>query len=156
MLESNATAPFLTIFGQQNRCVRWSRFFCRYFVEKVIFFSKAMETLLSACRLPRTLALTTSHLRSVNYVISSGVPMTPWLRKSICPGLTRPMARPGQSVSTKKEKSTNVWQCGPRKKQPRTSTASCKKKGSATRPFSLPTVRFAQENIGLLLHATKE
>jgi len=31
------------------------------------------------------------------------VPMTPWLRNSICPGLTRPMASTGQSISKKRK-----------------------------------------------------
>jgi hypothetical protein len=50
----------------------------------------------------------------VNYLIPSGVPMTPWLHKSV-------QASPAQwhvqasSYLQKNEKSTYVWQGGPRK-----------------------------------------
>jgi hypothetical protein len=56
----------------------------------------------------------------VNYLISSGVPMTPWLRNSICPSLTRPMARTGQFVSTKKRE-VNIRLAG----RPKEAEAAC-------------------------------
>merc|ERR1719443_1565462 len=116
MLKSNATARFLIIF------IRW------------VCYGKSLRD-----NLTKSLGQDFSaDILLKNYVISSGVPMTPWLRKSICPGLTRPMARTGQSVSTKREKSTHIRQGGPRKKRPRASTASCKKKSQRDKAILAP------------------
>jgi len=158
MLESNATAAgFLTIsfwvVDLENRCVCSSRFWGANFVENALF-QQGDGGLASSVQITTHAVahyFSSEDYTRVNCLISSGVPMTPWLRKSICPSLTRPMARAGQCLSTKKRK-VHIRLAG----RPKEVEAACvyrvmqEKEACARRPFSFPTVRFTRENLGLL------